>query len=149
MDPYTAPDAPLDDPAKAEAIPDAGVEEHHLYAMVLKMVLWGEKKEDVYHRLDVNGVTGPAADLLYNHARADRIATIRDAYRKKVFIGIGLILAATVTFCAFWWGLGFIPRRRLLYGCFAALGIGLWKFIDGLAGYLMAGTKEGSVDGDL
>ncbi|MGC4016195.1 MAG: hypothetical protein QM755_16985 [Luteolibacter sp.] len=40
------------------------------------------------------------------------------AYRKKVFIGIGLILAATVTFCAFWWGLGFIPRRRLLYGCF-------------------------------
>ncbi|MFD0892921.1 hypothetical protein KBB96_15995 [Luteolibacter ambystomatis] len=148
MDPYTSPNAPLEDPAKAGTIPDAGVEEHRLYAMVLKMVLWGEKKEDVYHRLEVNNVTGPTADLLYNHARADRIATIRDACRKKFLIGIGLILAATVTFCSFWWGLGFLPRL-LLYGCFAALGIGLWKTIDGLAGYLMAGTKEGSVEGDL
>jgi hypothetical protein len=105
-------------------------------------------RDDVYRRLAVNGVTGEIADRLYQHARADRIRTIRGDYSRKLLTGLGLILAAVVIFCACWFGLGFIPRI-LLYMCFAALGIGAWKAIDGFSDYLMAPSKTGSVADDI
>ena len=108
------------------------------------MVLWGEERDEVYRRLELNGVSGEVAHCLYEHARADRIRTIRSDYTRKFLIGVGLILAAATAFSICWYGLGFIPRI-LLYGCFAALGIGSWKSIDGLSGYLMAQSKTGSV----
>lgn len=121
---------------------------HPYYGLVLRMVLWGETREDVYHRLAVNGVVGSAADRLYNHARTDRIRTIRSGCFREFLIGLGLITAATVVFSSCWFGLGFIPRI-LLYACFAALGIGAWKVIDGLSGYLIAPSKTGSVADDI
>jgi hypothetical protein len=148
MNPYTSPNEQSD-------VRDVGDHESHLepddhphYDLVLKMVLWGESRDDVYRRLAVNGVTGEFADRLYEHARADRIRTIRGDYSRKLLIGLGLILAAVVIFCACWFGLGFIPRI-LLYACFAALGIGAWKAIDGFLGYIMAPSKTGSVADDI
>jgi hypothetical protein len=144
MNPYTSPNEPSDveegDVHDSHSDPD----DHPHYNLVLRMVLWGETREEVCHRLAVNGVTGLVADRLYEHARADRIRTIRGDYSRKLLIGMGLILSAVVIFSVCWFGLGFIPRI-LLYACFAALGIGSWKAIDGLSGYLMAPSKTGSV----
>ena len=95
-----------------------------------------------YRRLAVNGVPGEIANRLDQHARADRIRTIRGNYSRKLLIGVELILAAVVIFCACWSGLGFIPRI-LLYPCLASLGIGAWKAIDGFSGYFMAPSKTG------
>jgi len=45
---------------KTESDPETSFEpvDHPYYTLVLKMVLWGETREDVYHRLAVNGVEG-------------------------------------------------------------------------------------------
>lgn len=118
--------------------------EHRSYNLVLKMVLWGESREDVFQRLSVNNIPIELAERLYQHAWAERIRTIRSDCSHDLLIGLGLIFVSALVFCAFWFGLGFIPRI-LLFGCFAALGIGLWKFIHGLTGYLMASSKTGSV----
>lgn len=117
-------------------------EDHPLYDMIHRMVIWGEEKDQVFHRMEVNGVTGTAAEYLYQHARNDRIRAIRKEQSGKLFLGICLIVAAVSTFCFCWLVLYFIPRL-LLCACIVALGVGSWKLIDGLAGYLMAGNKKG------
>jgi hypothetical protein len=122
--------------------------DHPHYALVLKMVLWGEEADQVYRRLAVNGVSGEVARRLYEHARRDRIRTIRGHYRGKMWVGAGLVLAAMGMFFFCWYGLGFISRL-LIYVCAAGLGVGGWKFIDGLSGYLMAPMKTGSVADDM
>lgn len=142
--PYTIPDQQSDVNYSNDNEYPLGIDSHPYYALVLKMVLWGEDRDDVYRRLEVNGVTGGIADRLYEHAREDRIRTIRSAYFIKILFGGGLFLAAVVIFPACWFGLGFIPKI-VLYGCFVALGIGSWKSTDGISGYLMAPTRTGSV----
>ena len=111
------------------------------------MVLWGDNREEVYRYMEVNGVTDDTADCLYKTATAERIRTIRSDDTRKALVGLGLIFAAIIIFSLCWFGLGFIPKI-LLYACFAALGIGSWKSIDGTAGYLMATSKQGSVVDD-
>ena len=144
MNPYAPPDRDSDVADGHNHESPLKPVDHPLYDLVLRMVLWGEERDEVYRRLEVNGVYGEVADRLYEQARADRIRTIRSDYTRKLLIGVVLILAAATAFSVCWYGLGFIPRI-LLYGSFAALGIGSWKFIDGLSGYLMAPNKTGSV----
>ncbi|RYD23750.1 MAG: hypothetical protein EOP88_02990 [Verrucomicrobiaceae bacterium] len=142
MNPYQSPEHP------SEAVPphdtpfSGDPEEHPLYDMIHRMVIWGEDKAEVHKRMEVNGVTGLAADSLYQHAWNDRIRSIRKEQSGKLFLGIGLTVAAVGTFCFCWFVLHFIPRI-LLYVCIVALAIGSWKLIDGLAGYLMAENKKG------
>lgn len=119
-------------------------EEHPLYDYVLRMVLWGEEKEEIFQHLAVNEVTGSIANRLYKHARADRIRTIRAEYAKRFFLGVGIIVAILMIFGYFWFILRFIPRI-VLFACFGAIGIGLWKTFDGLIGYFMAASKTGSI----
>jgi hypothetical protein len=123
------------------------LDEHPHYDLVLRMVLWGDSRDDVFQRLAVNGVAEAVAGQLYEQARADRIRTIRIDYSRKLMVGVGFIVGALVIFSVCWFGLGFIPRI-LLYACFAAIGIGSWKAIDGLSGYLMAPSKTGSIADD-
>ena len=56
MDSYRTPEA------SEELIGDPA--EHRHYGLVLKMVLWGEERALIYRRMEVNGITGPAADRL-------------------------------------------------------------------------------------
>jgi len=144
MNPYTSPNEQSDMEAKDNPESHLNPDGHPYYDLVLKLVLWGESRDDVYQRLAVNGITGGIADRLYAQARTDRIQTIRGDYSRKFLMGVGLILSAVGIFSVCWFGLGFIPRI-LLYACFAVLGIGSWKSIDGLCGYLMAPSKTGSV----
>jgi hypothetical protein len=119
-------------------------EDHPLYNFVWKMVIWDEERDEIYRRLEINEITGSCADQLYEHARQDRIRILRKECSRKLFLGIGLIVLVTFIFSVCWIGLGFIPRQ-LLFLCFAVLAIGLYKFINGLAGYMMAPSKNGSL----
>lgn len=118
--------------------------EEPLYEMILGMVLWGEPREEVFHRLHVNGITGERAARMYAMAWEERLNVIRRDYGKKAGTGLLLMTGAVVIFCGFWFGLRVIPRL-ILYVCFGMLGVGLWKTIDGFAGWIMAANKEGSV----
>lgn len=142
MNPYEPPAQQAATGAAHEFPPSTDLTDHPLYEVVHRMVIWGEKREEVYHRMEVNGLTGEVSDLLYQTAWADRIRTIRSEYSRKLLIGIGLVVAAVITFSVCWFGLRFVPKI-LLYGCFIALGAGAWKFIDGTSGYLMAANKKG------
>lgn len=54
-----------------------------LYDSVLRMVIWGEEREKVFHMLEVNGVTGHQAEGLYKMARRERIAAISTSLPKN------------------------------------------------------------------
>ena len=138
MDTYQSPDDDV----------QGDLTEHPQYDIVLKMVLWGEKREDIYHRMKVNGLTGSGADALYSLAWKDRVQTIRAVYSQRLLKGAAVIVGGIATFVAYWHGMGSIPKV-LIYGCSGATAIGLWKFVDGIIGYLMAETKEGSVAEDF
>ena len=122
---------------------DEAVEDPH-YERTLRMVLWGEKREDVYHMLSVNGVTGERADAIYTAAFRERVGVIHSECRRKSAIGLGFIILSIAIFCGLWFGMGFIPR--ILIGATGAGFLwGSWKFIDGFAGMMMAAKKEGPV----
>jgi len=122
--------------------------EEPLYEMILGKVLWGEAREEVFHSLAVNGITGERAERIYAAAWEERLTVIRRDYARKAGFGLLLILGAVAIFCFFWFGVRVIPRL-LLYLCAGMLGVGAWKAIDGIAGMLMAGSKEGSVAEDV
>lgn len=112
------------------------------------MVLWDEPKEKIDQKMRVNNISPPIAEQLYQHARADRIRTIRAVYRKRALLGLLLLI---------------VTSGALLYGTLMALGTkgnviivwyfpmiwGLWKFIDGTVGYLTAKKTTGSIADDF
>lgn len=118
--------------------------EEPLYQMILRMVLWGELRDDVFHRLGVNGITGERAERIYAAAWSERLITIRRDCARKAGFGLLMVIGAVGIFSFFWFGVRVIPRL-VLFICAAMLGIGAWKAIDGLAGMIMAGNKEGPV----
>lgn len=142
MDPYQSPehfdkDEFLADPTN-----------HRHYELILKMVLWDEPKEKIDQKLRANKVPSAVAEHIYKHARKERVSVIRGEYFKKLILGVILVGGATVTFIGCWFGLNFIPKV-LLYACFTATAIGLWKFVDGFTGFFMAEKKTGSVADEI
>lgn len=134
---------------KSDTIPyENEPEEHPRFDLIHKMVLRGEPKERVLKRLEVNGVTGSKADLLYRHAMKDRVATIRQEFIKKASIGLGMIVFSIIVFCIFWFGLGFIINYVLSILCGITV-FGLWKLGSGIAGYLNAESWQGSVADEI
>lgn len=145
MTPYQTPESGLDAGSlTSESFEIGNPENDPFYDHVLKMVLWGESRDDVFRSMEVGGVMGGRAQSLYDSARKERTSSIRSVYFRRLLLGGGLMLIGVIVFIIFWFGIGVIPRV-LLYGCFAIFGIGVWKGIDGVAGYLMAHNKEGSV----
>lgn len=126
----------------AFAVRDIADDPH--YERVLRMVLWGEKRSEVYHAMAVNGIFGERADDLYAEARSERIGVIQAEYWPHLRTGLLLMTAAAATFSICWWGFGFIPRYLLFLDC-AGLAWGVVKIIGGLGGMAMAAAKEGPV----
>lgn len=123
-------------------------EEHPLYEAILKMVLWGEDREAVFDRLRVNGIDDTEAEALYQAARRERVATFRDEFKKRIGLGLLLMVGGASVFSVFWFGLNLLPRLVLM-ACGAAIGMGLWKLTSGLVGYLTAESRQGSVADDF
>ncbi|MDA8975265.1 hypothetical protein N9F50_01630 [Akkermansiaceae bacterium] len=141
MNPYESPESSSSLLQYVDA-PD----EHPRYNLIHKMVLWGEPKEAVMKRLAVNNVTGAEAELLYHHARKDRIATIRQEYRKKMKIG-AFILAGTILYFV----VSMVTMNTVVvpYALLAAVAIGMWQIVNGVSGFMMAESKQGSVADDI
>jgi hypothetical protein len=111
---------------------------------VRRMVLWGEPKEAVLRKLEVNGIAGEAGAAAYSEAFAERVAVIHGFYRRKARLGLLAILGAgaLMALCVFVFE-GIKGRLWIIFGLL--LGFGLWKFVDGFTGMLMAKNREGSV----
>ncbi len=117
-------------------------ESHALYQGILKMVLWGEDRADVLDRLRVNGVEGAEAEELYLTAHRERVATFRQEFKKRIALGLILMVGGALLFSVLWFGLLFIPKI-VLYACAIAIGMGLWKFTNGLVGFFDCGDQTG------
>lgn len=108
------------------------------------MVIWDEPRDDVLHRLEVNGITGLKAQQMYEKARAERVAIIRKESIRKAAFGLGLLLVGCGLLFGFAIGLGVVIRPVLALGAAAAV-FGLWYFSKGLFYIFFAHAKEGSL----
>jgi hypothetical protein len=121
--------------------------EERVYQDILRMVLWGEPKDDVMRRLEVNGFTGDAADHLYGRAFDERLGEIFASCRRKIRTGALLIAGGAGLFWICWFAIGF-TNRQVIALSLMGLGFGAWRVIDGFTGILTAKTREGSVTDD-
>lgn len=136
------------------------VEDEPQYDVILKMVLWGEDREAIYHRLKVNGIEGDRADKIYQRAWTERMRSIRGEGLKALLIGLGSIGLAVGIFYFFKLdeldveefgdGVNGVPFLPWLLGFAAAiLGfIGIWKSAQGSFEILFAASKKGSIGND-
>lgn len=118
--------------------------EEKIYGIVLKMVLWGESKEDALHKLRINGIEGAAAEEIYAQARGERLATIQGMCLRKAAMGFALAVAGFGIWAFFWYRLGGISRGLL----FLTIGTGIFglvKFVTSIFGIIFAATKKGSI----
>ena len=133
------------------------IEDERQYDVVLKMVLWDEDREAIFHRLKVNGVEGKRAEEIYKAARRERVAAIRSGGRRDLLIGVILVTICAgatfglgldkLSFTHFSEGFGevlLLPWliTLLVVVCFA---FGLWRCLRGATEILLASSKTGSV----
>lgn len=137
---------PLSPPSN-NIFPMSTEREDRVYQDVLRMVLWGEPKEDVMRKIEVNGFTGDAAERLYARAFGERLAEIFATCRRKILIGALLVAGGVGLFCICWFVFLFTSRLVIALSLMG-VGYGAWKLIDGFAGILTAKTREGSVTED-
>lgn len=124
-------------------------EEHkqRLYQIIHRMVIWDESREDVFAKLEVNGITGEEALEMYGRARSDRIAGIRGNAMRKGLMGLLLMAVGLGVFYAFWELLGGITRALMIL-CGVSTVVGCWKLTEGLIAFAFASSKRGSLADD-
>ena len=94
-----------------------------IYSDVLREVLWGTGRDEVFRMLQTNGITGAPAEEMFRRARHERLALLRGEGIRKIVNGAVLLVLGTVLFCAFWFGLGWIIRPVIVIsGLLSALG---------------------------
>ncbi len=133
------------------------VEEEAQYDVVLKMVLWDEGREAIFHRLKVNGIEGDRAHAIYQRARAERMHILRGEGLKALFMGlVSFAVAAGVYYYfkldefdvgKFGDGVHGLPLLPCLLGFIVVMlaFFGLWKSIQGIFETLFASSKKGSI----
>lgn len=121
--------------------------EEAVYQIIFKMVLWDENKDDIFTKLAANGYDGAVAERLYQRARAGRISLIRRGSVRTAGKGILWLALGSGLFALFWFKLGGITHRLLWLVAVAVL-YGFWKLTEGVAGFIMAGQKTGSLADD-
>jgi hypothetical protein len=127
---------------------DASTREDRIYDQVLRMVLWGEKEEAVFQKLEVNGFTGNKAKEMYAKARAERVSAIRGDCLRSVGWGLLWFGAGSGVFYMFWYVLGGITRLLLMLTV-GSMCAGAYMIIRAVIGFLAAPLKEGSLaEGD-
>lgn len=115
-----------------------------IYETIYQMVIWDEKKETVFQKLNASGVYNDEAQAMYDKAMKERISAIRKDHWIKLIKGLPWMAAAAILFFSFWEGAGGITPK-LLGLCAVGMAYGLWKSSDGLVGILMAKHKRGSL----
>lgn len=136
------------------------IEDEPQFNVVVKMVLWGEDRDAVLHRLGVNGIEEKRALEIYEAARRERIATIRSAGFRDLWISIAMMVSAValayfleldqLSLIHFGEGLGQILVLPWLITLLVVvlLTFGLWKCLRAIAELVFAPLKKGSVADD-
>ena len=136
------------------------VENEPQYDVVLKMVLWGEGREAIFHRLKVNGIEGDRALAIYRKAWLERMRIIRGEGLKALILGMVSLAAAGSVYYFFKLdelnveefgdGVNGIPFVPWFLGFAAAVlaFFGLWKSARGTFEILFATSKKGSIGDD-
>lgn len=109
-----------------------------------RMVIWGESRADVLHRLEVNGIPSDEAQQMYERALAERVSTLRTDAIKQTVQGLGLLLAAFYLFNRLAEGSGAISQHGVSAILLTGF-LGAWRFFKGIFGYLLARSREGSL----
>jgi hypothetical protein len=118
--------------------------ESRIYGSVLRAVLWDTEREEVFKNLQINGITGEAAEEMFRRARSERIAVLRNEAMRLAAKGALFLAGGVALFSVFWFGLGWINRIVfVISGLLAARG--LWLLIGGTTDLLLAHSKKGVV----
>ena len=142
MDSYETPSSPDSDLRLVDPTT------HRNYEVILKMVLWDEPKEKIDQKMRVNKIPPVIAEQIYQHARADRIRTIRQHYLKRALLGFFVVLLSSGSLL--WSVLKTLgAENQIVFIWFAPMAWGFWKFFNGTCGFLMADKKTGSVADDF
>jgi hypothetical protein len=120
--------------------------ESRIYGEVLRDVLWGTRKADVVHKLEVNGFSPEQAEEVFQRAWEERLREIRNAALRKAAKGLALVLAGVAVVCFFWFGAGALPRGAFVLSFFGCAFGGYW-LIDGGVEAILAERKSGPVGG--
>lgn len=119
-------------------------EEHRLYDVILKQVLWDEDESKIRRRLSVNKVPEDEAERIIQAARKERLQILRSQSKDQLLKGVVAFLIGSAVCGGFWYRMGVLP-----IGVIAGSGIfliaGLAFILVGSIGYLAAPRKKGSV----
>ena len=119
-------------------------QEHRLYQVILKQVLWDEDEAKIRKRLQVNEVSAEEAEAIYQAARKERVHLLRSRSRELIFMGLFALIAGCVVCGGFWYRLGAM-HIGVLSGSGVFVVAGLALILKGLLDYLRAPRKGGSV----
>ena len=118
--------------------------EARIYQDVLKAVLWGEAQEKILQMLQVNGITGYAANDMVARARFERTAEIRGQGMRKGVKGIATFFSGVVLIWAFWFSIGVLPRLVFIIVAFQFI-LGAYWILDGILTFLFAASRKGPI----
>ena len=122
----------------------ASPEEHRLYDIVLKQVLWDEDEEKIRKRLQVNEVPTEEAEAIYQTARDERVRILRSKARETIGQGLIAFLIGAAILGGFWICLKAF-HIGVIAGCCIFLGAGLFIALKGTLSLLAAPHKKGSI----
>lgn len=118
--------------------------ESKIYGSVLRAVLEDKERAEVFKKLQVNGITGTAAEEMFRRARSERIAVLRNDAIRATVKGAFFLAGGAALFSVFWFGFGWINRFVFLISGLLAVR-GTWLFVGGAAEILLAPSKRGAI----
>ena len=117
------------------------------YDGALRQALWGDDRDEIIHRLEVNGITGDEADRIFRRAMRERIRMIRGGYWRRIVIGGTMLVVGIALFA----GVAILTEGFKVFSILTILvpaGVatfGAWRFFGGVIGVVTASTRTGPI----
>jgi len=118
--------------------------ESKIYGSVLRAVLEDKERAEVFKKLQVNGITGTAAEEMFRRARSERIAVLRNEAIRATVKGAVFLAGGAALFSVFWFGFGWINRFVFVISGLLAVR-GTWLLVGGATEVLLAPSKRGAI----
>ena len=119
-------------------------QEHRLYEIILKQVLWDEDEQKIRKRLQVNEVPEEEAEAIYQAALRERVSTLRIRAKDNFSKGLVAFIVGAAVLIGFWLRLKAL-HPSVIAGSGIFLGAGSVLMLMGALAYLAAPNKKGSV----
>lgn len=119
-------------------------DEHRLYDVILRQVLWDEDEAKIRKRLEVNNVPSEQANAIFETAKKERLQILRTRSRELILMGLFALLSGCLVCGGFWLRMGAM-HIGVLSGSAVFIVAGLLISLKGLIDFLSAPSKRGSV----